>query len=286
MPSTMVVGFDGSPASRAAVDWAARRAQRFGSELRLVSSVPDDWGATTAPLSPETLDRATLILAAERDRIAALLPASTIHISVRRGEPVAVLGELSREAGMVVVGTDKPADARGEGFGGVGLQLVTRSACTVAIIPGTAIRGAGVVVGIDGSAESDRALRVAAGEAEASGQVLTMVHATAPAGPGRPQESQEPPGTAAAAVAGERLLNAAVAAVNARHPRVDVQHVLDLRHSPAEALASAARGAALLVVGSRGRESVKHMRPGAIGSVVLTHIDCPMLVTTGPAGRA
>jgi nucleotide-binding universal stress UspA family protein len=286
MPGTIIVGFDGSPASRAAADWAARRAQRCGCELRLVLSVPDDWGPTEAQLSTDGIEPAARALDEGRARVAALFPGITIHTAIRRGDPALVLGELSRDAVLVVVGTDKPADPHGEGFGAVGLQVVTRSACTVAIIPSTPTpptRGTGVVVGVDGSADADRALRVAAGEAEMCGQALTIVHAVADAGQGRPTKPRNAPGEQGADEAGERVLDAAVAAVRDLNPRLQVHRVLDTRHSPAEALASAAGGARLLVVGSRGRESVKHMWPGAIGSVVLSRIACPMLVTTPSA---
>ena len=284
MPGTIVVGVDGSPASRTAVDWAARRAQRHGSDMRLVYSMPEGWAPGVGPLTPPAVETATHALEAERDRIAALRPPSTIHIAIKRGEPAAVLGELSHDAGMVVVGRDKAADAHGEGFGAVGLQIVTRSACTVAIIPRPATLGAGVVVGVDGTPEADRALRVAALEAATCGQMLTIVHAAAPAGLGSPGKPQDAPGPAGAAKEGERVLDAAVVAVAAQHPGLEVHRVLDTRHGPAEALAVAADGAGLLVVGSRGSESVKHMRPDTIGSVVLARIACPMLVTTGAAG--
>ncbi|RAN76705.1 hypothetical protein B5P43_22040 [Bacillus sp. SRB_336] len=284
MPSTIVVGVDGSPASRSAVDWAARRALQLGSEIRLVHSVPETWGPPFGPTSPAADSPAVRALDAARARVEALLPAAAVHMTIRRGDPAVVLGDLSQEAAMVVVGADKPADARGEGFGAVGLQIVIRSACTVAIIPTAATHGTGVVVGVDSSPEADRALRVAAGEAETRGQALTIVHAASAPGYGRPRTAYDESGVATTVESGERVLDAAVALVGARHPRVEVHRVLDMRRSPAEALAVAAEGAALVVVGSRGRESVKHVRPGAIGPVVLARIACPLLVTPGAAG--
>ncbi|MGO4382991.1 universal stress protein [Specibacter sp. RAF43] len=281
MPSTIIVGVDGSAASRTALDWAARRAQRFGSELQMVHSVPDDWASTADPLTPAAIKTVAHALEGERDRIAALIPPSTIHIVITRGEPAVVLGELSEGAAMVVVGVDKPADAHGEGFGAVDLQVVARSACTVAIIPGATGPGVGVVVGVDGSRASRRALRVAAGEAETSRQALTIVHAAVPAGRGWrfPQGESLPDGVV---TEGEEILASAVAAVAARHPRLEVHRVLDTRHGPAEALANAAAGAGLLVVGGQGRGSVKRMRVGSVGSVLLSRIACPTFVTTGP----
>ncbi|MBP2414832.1 nucleotide-binding universal stress UspA family protein [Arthrobacter stackebrandtii] len=203
-------------------------------------------------------------------------------MTVRQGEVAEVLDGLSSGAAMVV-GRDKPGDTHGEGFGAVVLPLVIRSRCTVAIIPRITAPGRGVVVGVDGDPESDRAVRVAAGEAEVLKQPLTIVHSACGAA-AAPRGKQKDRTGEAAAGEGEMILAAAAKVVSARHPRLAVRCVLDTRNPAAEALAAAAEGAVLLVVGSRGHEGVKHMSPGAIGSLVLARIACPMAVTHGTVG--
>ncbi len=283
MPSTIVVGFDGSPASSAAVDWAASRAQRLGCDVNLVRILPDAWGPEKPRLAETAFDTAARGLDAERERISDSLPLETIHVTVKQGEVAEVLDGLSSGAAMVVVGRDKPGDTHGEGFGAVVLPLVIRSRCTVAIIPRITAPGRGVVVGVDGDPESDRAVRVAAGEAEALKQPLTIVHSACGAG-AAPRGRQKDRTGEAVAGEGEMILEAAARVVAARHPRLAVHCVLDTNNPAAEALAAAAEGATLLVVGNRGREGVKHMNPGAIGSLVLARIACPMVVTHGTVG--
>lgn len=284
MPGTIVVGFDGSPASSAAVDWAVLRAQRLACDVNLVwCSMPETWGPGTPRLARVAYETAVRALDAERARISASLPPTTIHATVRQGEVAEVLDELSVGAAMVVVGRDKPGGAHGEGFGAVVLPLVIRSACTVAVIPRTTTPGTGVVVGFDGGPESERALRVAAGEAAALRQPLTVVHSTGGARAASRGMGKDRPGVDMS-TEGDRILVAATTVVAASHPHLVVDRVLDTRKTAAEALAAAAEGASLLVVGSRGREGVKHMYPGAIGSLVLARIDCPMVVTKGTVG--
>lgn len=280
MTSTIMVGFDGSRASSAAVDWAVRRAQRLGCDVTLVRSLSETWGLGTPRVAEAALEAAARELDAERARISVSLPPETIHVVMRRGEAAEVLGELSAGAAMLVVGRDKPGDTHGEGFGAVVLPLVIRSICTVAIIPRINTHGNGIVVGVDKDPESDRALRVAAGEADALKQPLTIVHAAGVAQAALRGKHGDRPGPAVADE-GRRILAAAATAVTARHPRLRVRRVLETRKPAAEALAAAAEGAALLVVGSRGREGVNHMNPGAIGSLVLARIACPMVVTHG-----
>ncbi|MEV8181005.1 universal stress protein [Specibacter sp. NPDC078692] len=283
MPGTIVVGFDGSPASSAAVDWAVLRAQRLACDVNLVWCMPDAWGPGTPRLAREAHETAVGALDAERARISSSLPPTAVHATVKQGEVAELLDELSVGAAMVVVGRDKPGGAHGEGFGAVVLPLVIRSACTVAVIPRTTKPGSGVVVGVDGGPESERALRVAAGEAAALRQPLTIVHSTAGARAAARGKGKDRSGVDLSSES-DRILVAAATAVDASYPHLAVDRVLDTRKAAAEALAAAAEGAALLVVGSRGREAVKHMNPGAIGSLVLARIDCPMVVTKGTVG--
>lgn len=266
MGSTIAVGVDNSPAARTAADWAALRAQRLGVDVLLVRVQPDAGERRGQHSSSAAFDMAARALEDERERISTVVPRSTIHTTIRRGEIAQVLAELSSETSMVVVGMDKTGSGHGEGFGVAALELAAQSACTVAIIPGTLPKGAGVVVGVDGTPEAEWALRVAAGEAVMAGEPLTIVHA------------------AQVANDGEQVIGRAEDSVRARHPRLEILTVLDIRHGAALALAEASGNARLLVVGSRGRGHAKAMRPDAISAVVLARIPVPMMVTKGKPG--
>ncbi|WP_427017613.1 universal stress protein [Pseudarthrobacter sp. P1] len=280
MVQPIVVGVDGSDTARTAVDWAARRAQRLGSEILLVHSVPEYWLPATDTYFPPLMKALARLLEAERDRISSLLSHSSIHTLIRMGEPAVVLGELSAEASLVVVGTDKHPGLHGEGFGAVSVQIATVSLCTVAVVPRKPPDAAGgVVVGVDGSPEADLALRVAAAEAHSLGRPLTIVHASPIPNPWL--RGHLPSWSVREKIEADqhRILGTAVEAVAARYPALEVHRVFESRRGPAEALVRAAVGAGLLVVGSRGRGNLAQVMIGSVGSDVLAHISCPTLVT-------
>ncbi|WP_026554405.1 universal stress protein [Arthrobacter sp. 35W] len=282
MTRLIIVGIDGSATAQGAVDWAARRAQRLGSDMLLVHSVPEYWLPSEDEFFPSVMKAFAHLLESERQRISAVVPASSVHTLVRMGEPAAVLSELSAKAALVVVGTDKHPGRHGEGFGAVSLQIATVSRCTVAVVPRRPVLpGTGVVVGVDGSPESNTALRIAAAEAHSLGHGLTVVHANPIPNPWLrghlPQESVQ----AKIEADQQRILGEAAETLATRYPELEVRYVFESRRTPAEALVRAAEGAELLVVGSRGRGALKQVLIGTVGSDILTHITCPTLVTRG-----
>ena len=72
-------------------------------------------------------------------------------------------------------------------------------------------------------------------------------------------------------------LQADVSAWSEKYPEVDVREVL-VHAIPAEALVGLSRGAALLVVGSRGRGGFRSLLLGSVGHAVLHHATCPVAV--------
>lgn len=280
----IVVGCDGSEAARTAVDWAVERAGRLGADLVLAYGIPEYWLPPAASVLPGIVNASTNMLEAEADRVRARLPRSSVHALARLGEPAAVLGQLSEQADLVVVGTDKHADAHGEGFGVVDLQVATISACNVAVIPHHRLGKptGGVVVGVDGSPESNRALDIAACEAAALGHPLTILYATAPPKPWLLDHlSPETQGERIDADQ-RKILEEASGAAGKTHPDLEIRTDFDAQHKPADALVRSAANADLLVLGSKGRGALKHMLIGSVGSAVIAHVPCPTLLTRSP----
>jgi nucleotide-binding universal stress UspA family protein len=163
----------------------------------------------------------------------------------------------------------------------------------------------GIVVGVDDSAGTRRALAFAVAEARLRGTPLRVVHVHRP----REQEWTEPlyfasqhtvPGVPAGAVGepsaadlegvmhaqeelreaargrAEELVDELVAEVGAAG--VEVQLTVVQERHPAEALIELASGADLLVVGSRGRGGFHQLALGSVTHAVVLHATCPVVV--------
>lgn len=137
--------------------------------------------------------------------------------------------------------------------------------------------GAGrrIVVGVDGSASSVRALEWAARQAELTHDVLEVVttwewptnygwSASVP-------EGWDPQADAT------KILDEIIGKLHQAHPDVVVRSEVVEGH-PAPVLIGASRGAELLVVGSRGHGEFAGMLLGSVGEHCVTHAHCPVLI--------
>jgi nucleotide-binding universal stress UspA family protein len=138
--------------------------------------------------------------------------------------------------------------------------------------------GSTVVVGVDGSESSRRALEWALDEARLRNATLRLVHAWrmpyAPAATGYAPLPLAPLYDAAEAGA-RHVLEAEAAAIEPGGVVID--HLL-VEGGPASALIQAARSAGLVVVGSRGRGGFAGLALGSVGQQVAHHAPCPVVV--------
>lgn len=135
-----------------------------------------------------------------------------------------------------------------------------------------------IVVGIDGSKASMRALEWALRQAEATGARVNAVQAW-----------QVPPtyGTVTMVLPGsvfekdaETSLAATVATATAAHPGVQVDQYVAEGH-PAKTLMNWAKRAELLVVGSRGHGGFVGSLLGSVSQYCVQHAPCPVVVVRG-----
>ena len=191
----VIVGVDGSSVSRVAVDWAARDAALRGTTLRLVHILtpPAVMAFPEVPMPPGYLQwqeeegRALLDTALKTVEEAAGDSRIEVTTEMVAGPAVPVLADLSADAQMMVVGCrGRGAFARGL-LGSISTGLVHHAKCPVAIIhdedplmPHPA--QAPVVVGVDGSPSSDRAVAIAFEQASFRGVDLVAVHAWSDSG--------------------------------------------------------------------------------------------------------
>jgi len=165
-----------------------------------------------------------------------------------------LLNEIEREqATLVCIGHRGGSRVEGIIVGGVTATMLHEAPCSVLVArpaPSGHEFPRSIVVGVDGSPQSGRALAAAQELRERFGAELETV----------------------AALGGKRLdLDAA----RALAPELETD-----RQAPVEALAAAARGADLLVVGSRGLHGIRAL--GSVSERVAHRAPCSVLVVREP----
>ncbi|BFU45017.1 universal stress protein [Krasilnikovia sp. MM14-A1004] len=280
----VVVGVDGSDSSLEAVRYAAVEAVSRHRPLRIVHAfawplLPAAAVPGAIPLPAEDMrQHAEVLLADATEQAGKAAPEVTVTAAILDGTAAQVLLREAGTAELIVLGDRGLGPISGLLLGSVAVQTVTHAACPVLVVRGQARPDGPVVVGVDGSPISMRALRAAAAAAELRRCDLVALHAwTGPAstGPGDMLPLVYEPDTVEAE---ERLLLAeAVAAVAGDHP--DVHITQKAVHGPArEHLIDWSRRAQLLVVGARGRGGFAGLLLGSVSQHTMYQSACPTMV--------
>lgn len=284
MSGVVVVGVDGSDGALETARWAADEAARRRARIRLVHA----FGWTTEVVAGHPalgeqrrdvlLDHARRHLVTAAAAVAGRAPDVPVEHELVVGHPIAVLVGESRGAELLVIGDRGLGRIGGLLLGSVAVALASHGACPVVVVRGAELEppsSAPVVVGIDGSEVSERALAFAYEEAALCGAPLVAVHTWLdlvcdPAAgllvDWAAVEAEEH------AALGERLAGWA-----RTHPDVPVRRVVT-RDGPALALLTEAEGARLVVVGSRGRGGFAGLLLGSVSHAVLHRSPCPVAV--------
>ncbi|MEY7973060.1 universal stress protein [Saccharomonospora xinjiangensis] len=284
--------FDGSEGGRRAVWWAAGEAAASRRPLVIVWSLEWEPPRTQGEVSAENLDARAVIESTRRelelaaDDCRSLYPDLTVHTAMPDGAPEVTVTQLAEEIApaMVVAGAS--------GRGALSRMLLGSTVAYLARFlpqPLVVVRGepappdAPVVVGVDGSGTSVRAVEFALTFAERHGAPVRAVHswtdwpldiyATAPPAQAGLYHVDDTVQEAAR----EQFEQAARG-----HPAVAVgwEAVTD---RPTHALLDRSEGARLLVVGSHGRGPVTRALLGSVSHAVLYHAPCPVAVLRGEA---
>lgn len=277
-PDRIVVGYDGSGEAALAVRWAARHATLLDCELQVVHC--SLWPLLTHDLGPVKgipgsglQHQAQAILDQGEAEALSVEPRVRVRSSLLYGLPAGHLRRIADDSRMLVLGSRGIGGFMGLLVGSVSLELAATASCPVAVIRFDQNPEGRIVVGIDSSGSPD-ALGIACDLASATGADLTILHIVRPHD-GAADEARAGQGAA------RRLLITAAESARALAPDVTVsQHIAQDRSIP-RALLNAARGAALVVVGSKGRGVLR----GTIGSnahAVLHHATGPVLIAREP----
>nr|WP_222109251.1 universal stress protein [Streptomyces cupreus] len=136
-----------------------------------------------------------------------------------------------------------------------------------------------MVVGVDGSEPSLRAVDWAADEAVLRGVPLRLVYACLwerYEGASLARDLGRPDGKATP----QDLVDAATRRAHARQPRLKVSSTV-VFEEPEYALVHAGRQASALVVGTRGRGGIAELLLGSVSLSVAAQADCPVIVLRG-----
>ncbi len=263
---TIVVGFDGSNASFVATDWAAERAAHGTTRVEIVN-------IAGTILSGESRPDASL-RAAEL-RVLDIAPDCDVTSRRVEGTMPAALLEQSAAAELLVVGAHRNGAARSmlsDRF----LRLASGTAIPIVVVPDHRTRtDSAVVVGLSGHSELSRTVEVAAGEANATGASLTIVHAWQ-----MPVPRVEGPISLRASPIQVRAdhsktLRSAAQRSRAAYPALAVEQVLS-HGDAAEVLLGHTRVASLLVVGMAHHGLLADALLGSVTHEVLTHALVPV----------
>jgi nucleotide-binding universal stress UspA family protein len=133
-----------------------------------------------------------------------------------------------------------------------------------------------VIVGVDGSPHSARALTWACRQAETCGDTVRAVCAWSLGASGEDWMAQ--PGVSAEGQRrAEEVLRKAVGRALSDHPSVEVEMTV-VEGPPARVLVDMSADADLLVVGSRGRGGFSGLLLGSVSQQCVHHAHCPVTV--------
>jgi nucleotide-binding universal stress UspA family protein len=281
----VVVGADGA-SSHDAVDWAAAEAATRRAPLVIVHAfrrplVLDPYGAVPvadlARAVPEAAERVVLT-AVQRARTVA--PDVELSAQLVSGAQLRVLGELSRHAALLVLGGRPLSGRRDLPHRSASERLAGRAHCPVVVVRSRAgvrpgVSRPRVVLGVGPSPVGAAALGFAFRAAAQRGIPLTAVHAwqrdlpaDAEAACGHPAATE-----AHARAALDRLLEY----WGHRFADVPTERKV-LPGDPATALIAESVGAALVVVGSRGRGRMRTRLLGSVGRTLVRRAHSPVVV--------
>jgi nucleotide-binding universal stress UspA family protein len=287
----VVVGIDGSPRSLDAVKMAAAEAAMRHRPLRIVHAfiwpmvrmgkLPGMPSPSLLPLEEQArryLDEAVRVVA----EAASDVPA-TAHLITGAAAPV-LLAE-SRDADLIVLGDRGLGAFTGLIVGSVAIQIAAHGHCPVLVVRGESRSTGPVVVGVDGSETSDRAVAFAAEDAARRGAELVAVHTwqVPPSlGPGDTLPLVYDPSLLEAEE--RRVLAESLSGLSERYPNLRIrQHAT---YGPAGRVLTEWSGRAqLIVVGDRGHGGFTGLLLGSVSQHLIYNADCPVAVVRGPKAR-
>ncbi|WP_026454933.1 universal stress protein [Saccharomonospora iraqiensis] len=289
----VVVGVDDSDAALRAVRWGALTALKHEAPLRLVHAAgfPDLYVGSTIPppesFKKELREQKSRSLEAARE-VATATGVTDVQTRFETDPPIPWLLHASRTARMIVLGSSGRTGLVGMMVGSTTLALATHAHCPVVSVRSDypeVVAGdeRPVLVGVDGSPVSERAIGYAFSEASFRGVDLLAVHTWSDADMDvftdqRMYFDWEPIRDVE-----ERRLAERLAGWREQYPDVTVHREL-VKDRPRHELLERSGHAQLVVVGSRGRGGFRGMLLGSTSQALIHHAQCPVMIARPESG--
>jgi len=282
MTTLINVGFNGSASSFEAVHWAAAEASSRGARLRVIScfSIPL---LSSARLGLTASDSYTSIVEETQGRLEHIrlvignsYPTLDVTTSATSDSAAAALLDGVSSDDLVVVGTTSHRSATGLWLSSTARHVVRHSLCPVVVVPGPGSwdHTERIVVGVDGSRTSRRALQWAGDEADRCSAGLVVVHAWMY--PYLSDDFDRSDARDLTRVDAACLLDREVESARERFGCDVSGHLVEC--SPSAALLGAVQPGDLLVMGSDGHGAVHSTLFGSTVSSVLDRCSVPTVV--------
>ena len=287
----ITVGVDDSEVSLGALRWAVREAELQGRPLCIVHAydprptVYSALGAMVPPLElSEALDQAAEEVLHHARHLARdqspKLPVTLVWSTLDARE---ALVQCGRSSAMLVVASRGRSTMAHLLLGSVGLWVSQHATCPVVVVRGERDDGGKaedrpwVVVGTDGTGESEAAVAFAFDHADRHRLPLTVLRCLPVEGGGHHRSVE---GLVTEDTPEGKALDELVAALSERHPDLRVESEL-VRGSAAGHLTRLSAAAGLVVVGSRPRHGPGPWGFGGVRRAVTEHAHCSVAVVPG-----
>jgi nucleotide-binding universal stress UspA family protein len=254
--------------------WAIQAAEARDCAVRVVYAYLDQttqWPATGAEgyLPPSPVDRYQAELDAAVDVVRDRLGYENGSGWLARSTGANALLTEAPGAELVVVGSPEHGKLGSALLGSTATAVTAKAPCPVVVVRGTATPGP-VLVGTDGSADSEAAVLFGFEEAARSGSALEVIYCW------QPQNRHDAPIDGAEELL-RNWLAESLAPYRKKFPEVGVRAEV-VAGRAAVVLAERSGGGSLLVVGSRGRGGVAGLLLGSVSQSLLQHSNCPVAV--------
>ncbi|HYO01835.1 MAG TPA: universal stress protein [Mycobacterium sp.] len=279
----VVVGIDGSDTALAAAQWAAEYAAKSASPLVLLHAVARlDWHFLAEAPAPavDGDNTADSVLGAAEAAVRAAHPDLDVRSATVKKSVAGALQDASDGARLLVMGTGTDGGVLGRHV----VRIAHRAMCPVLVWRAPVAHRTGkplpVVVGIDESEDSLRALTVAFDTAHVLHAPLTVVHMWeigAAVGLGYSQGLMDWQLLDLLQTQQRQRMDELVAPFARKYPNAHVNEIFrDI--SPAKGLRELSGDAQLVVVGSHGSGRIATSTLGSVSQNVIHHAECPVLV--------